>query len=91
MPSRGRLHPLPLSQHGPYGPHTEPCAEPGCITIPNSYNPGPYCLLHTEATEPTDRERSRQLDLEARRERRLAESIQARAQKRPYAAAGSVG
>lgn len=68
MPSRGRLHPLALRLPPPYArPDRAPCAEPGCITLPNGYNPGPYCLIHTsESADAYNTAESTALEREAK-------------------------
>jgi hypothetical protein len=72
MTLRGRLHPLPHRVPGPFeAGRNRRCAHPGCITLLNGYNPGPECLIHTPAKEPTDKHRSFELELEAKRHARL--------------------
>lgn len=72
-PGRYRQHPLANRILPPYAGELRRCAVPGCITLLNGYNPGPACLIHTE-DETSDRQRSRALDLDARREARISAS-----------------
>jgi len=72
--SRSKLHPLAIRQYSPYGGADRPCAQEGCITLLNGYNPGPKCLIHTKGTEDEDgymRELDRDLDKAARRTAKL--------------------
>lgn len=76
MVPRGRLHPLATRVLPPYAGKARRCPEPGCITILCGYNPGPHCYRHARDDE-TDAERSRELDLAARRDARERTRIQA--------------
>lgn len=73
-PKRFRQHPLANRIPAPYAGEARRCSRPGCITLLNGYNPGPACLLHTQDETP-DRERSRELDQEARRQARERERL----------------
>jgi hypothetical protein len=69
-PNRYRQHPLANRILPPFAEANRPaCPHPGCITIPNSYHPGPYCLAHQEGQDEASymKQLDRELDRDARR------------------------